>query len=119
MANTILASIIIFASVVISREEILLEIPIGTHENEVLAYFKQVTESERIRYFTRENSPDGNTVSHSLAEGQAGYYIIGIPDVKRYRWWPSFGRHLSVIVVLSDDRVVSEIKFFGARGGWP
>ena len=119
MLNTIAGVIILFASVVISREEIQVEIPVGTDEEEVLAYFQQVTNAENIRYFTRENSPDGNTVSHSLEAGEAGDYIIGIPDVQRYRWWPSFGSHLSVIVVLSDDKHVSEIKFFGARVGWP
>jgi saccharopine dehydrogenase-like NADP-dependent oxidoreductase len=99
--------------------EILESVPVGTSKQDVLIYFRQVTEPENIRYFTRENSPDGNTVSHSLEAGEAGYYIVGIPDVQRHRWWPSFGRHLSVIVVLSDDKLVSEIKFFGARIGWP
>jgi hypothetical protein len=119
MLNLVMGITIIFASVVISREEILTAIQPGTHEKDMLEYFQNVTDTKNIRYFTRENSPNGNTVSHILENGQAGYYIIGIPEVKRYRWWPSFGRYLSVIVVISNDRTVSELKFFGARGGWP
>jgi hypothetical protein len=116
LTNSIL---LMLMATIISREQILEEVPIGMPEQQMVAYFLAITDAERIRYFTRENSPDGNTVSHSLQNGEAGYYIVGLPDVKRHWWWPSFGRHLSVIVVISEDRTVSEIKFFGARSGWP
>lgn len=118
-SNVVFAIVVVLSSIVISREEILSDIPLGSSEDDMLTYFLAITDAERIRYFTRENSPDGNTVSHSLKNGEAGYYIVGLPDVKRHWWWPSFGRHLSVIVVISEDRTVSELKFFGARSGWP
>lgn len=119
MTSNVVFILIMLMSVVISREEILNDIPLGMKEGAVLEYFGDITSADNIRYFTRDNSPSGNTVSHTLVSGEVGYYIIGIPNVQRYQWWPSFGRSLSVIVVLSEDRSVTDIKFFGARGGWP
>ncbi|MEX0738219.1 MAG: hypothetical protein WD071_02645 [Pseudohongiella sp.] len=119
MSELLFSTVLLAMMTVITRERIVDDIPVGMPEDDAVAYSRELKDEDRIRYFTRENSPDGNTVSHSLEAGQADYYIIGIPDVQRYRWWPSFGRYLSAIVVVSNDRTVSEMKFFGARGGWP
>jgi hypothetical protein len=118
MWNATMNLTIFMIAIVITREQILTDIPIGTPKQHVEEYFEGLTDKEWILYFTREN-PQQGTVSHELSAGESGYYLIGLRYV-RDRWWqPSLGRHLAVIVVISDADLVSEIKFFGSRSGWP
>ncbi len=118
MWNATLSLSVLLVALVITREQILNDIPVGTPKLQVEAYFEELTDREDIRYFTRENSRQG-TVSHDLAPGESGYLIIGLSYVKD-RWWHiSLGRHLAVIVVISDSNLVSEVKFVGGRTGWP
>ncbi len=118
MITSVFSAVILAMSIVITKEEILEVVPVGTAEIEAIEYFESLTDRDRIHYYTRENSPVGS-VSYELQEGERSYYMIGIENV-RYAWWrPSLGRRLVVIVVISDAGVVSHIEFFGRRGGWP
>lgn len=118
MVNCVYGLVVLAISVVITREQILEDISAGTHRAEVEAYFEELTDKERIRFITRENSRTG-TVSHDLREGEQGYYVIGLENVRKHWWWPSFGSHLTVIVVISEEDTVTDILFFGGRTGWP
>jgi hypothetical protein len=118
MISNVFSAVILTMSIVITKDEILDAVPVGTPEREAVEYFEGLTSRDRIGYFTRENAPVGS-VSYALEEGDRAFYMVGIENV-RYRWWrPSLGRRLVVIVVISDVGLVSHIEFFGRRGGWP
>lgn len=118
MSEWLYGALLIAISVVITREQILQDLEIGTHRDEVVEYFEELTDEERISFITREDTMRG-TVSHDIREGEKGYYIVGLRNVQENWWWPSFGSHLTVIVVISEDDTVTEIKFVGSRTGWP
>lgn len=118
MSEILFSTLALVMMAVITQEQILDDIPIGMPEEEAVAYFRELTDDDRIRYFTKESQRMG-TVSHDLQDDEHGYYVIGISNVRSRWWWPSFGAVLRVILVISDDGLVSEIKFFGGRVGWP
>jgi hypothetical protein len=105
-------------SVVISKAQILEDISIGTPEAKAVAYFEELTEKDRIRYFTRQDNRQGS-LTHELQEGERGYYVVGIPNVRGRWWWPSFGRTFVVIFAISDEGYVTKVEIFDYLAGWP
>lgn len=118
MKTIITTTAIFMMMIVITKETILQAVPIGTTEQEMLAYFDSLEGDITVGYYTRENAVVG-TVSHELQEGEAGYYIVTLRGVRDSWWKPSMGRVLIPIIIVSDEGRVSEIKFFGGRTGWP
>ena len=109
----VLASLLM---IVISPAEIRQAVTIGMPEQDMLDYFHELTIEEHIEFYTQSTQ---NTVGHILKDGEAGYYLIFIDDV-RIRWWlPSLGGSITVVVAISDDREVTSVEVFGARSGWP
>tara|TARA_R110002167_G_scaffold49184_6_gene144268 strand:+ start:20120 stop:20386 length:267 start_codon:yes stop_codon:yes gene_type:complete len=85
-------------------------------EQEALAYFQNLTDSERINYYLV--STPINTVGHVIRDNELGYYLIGIENVRDRCWKPSLGSSYSVVLAISNQHTVSELKIFGARSEW-
>jgi hypothetical protein len=113
LSNVALAIIMM---TVITKDQILDDIIIGMPEKEMLEVFAELTDQSRINYYTVSTT---NTVGHVLQGDEIGYYIIGLGSVRDHWWHLPLGRRLSVVVVISKDSKVADIKFYGGRVGWP
>lgn len=107
---------LIYSSIVITNEQILSEIYVGMSEEAVLEYFSNLDDS--IMPYWRSESP-GNTIGHDLVDGEKGYWLFGLENRRRKWWLPSFGGMLTVLVVISDEGTVADVKLFGQSGSWP
>jgi hypothetical protein len=118
MPNILAGAAVLLMSIVITQADIREAIPAGTSEAEAVMYLKDISGSDSLEFFTREDNRRG-TVSHQLVEGERGYYIVRLDRV-RPRWWqPSLGASLRIIVVISSSGNVSKVDFHSAVSGWP
>ena len=108
--------LLIYSSIVITNEQILSDIYIGMSEEAVLEYFSNLDDSIIP---TWRGEYTGNTVGHRLSEGEKGYWLFGLKNPRRKWWLPSLGGRLVVLVVISDEGTVADVKVFGASGSWP
>ncbi|MEX0738220.1 MAG: hypothetical protein WD071_02650 [Pseudohongiella sp.] len=118
MKVIIASSLIFMMSIVINREQILEDIPIGLPESEMMQYFQNLNGDLVIGFYDRESS-HARTVNHELQHDEKGYYIVTIRGVRSSWWQPSMGKVLIPLVVISNENTVKSIKFFGGRVGWP
>lgn len=118
MKVIVASSLIFMMSIVISKEQILEDIPIGLTEAEMMQYFRSLNGDVAIGFYDRESSHT-RTVSHELKHDEKGYYIVTIRGVRGSWWQPSFGKVLIPLVVISNEGTVKSIEFFGGRTGWP
>jgi hypothetical protein len=118
MKVIITSSLIFMMSIVISKEQILEDIPIGLPGPEMMQYFQNLNGDVVVGFYDRESSHT-RTVSHELQQDEKGYYIVTIRGVRSSWWQPSFGKVLIPLVVISNEGNVKSIEFFGGRTGWP